>query len=446
MSKNHATSAMTKKDGGTKGGKDSHQDKQRQTTYAMAVQKQPLATGKQGTIAMKSGTKETDAAPVPTLNDGNAYKIVPLRKRKVRIEYHKQWIKLVSNIMAVYMVHDNGQNKVSCNVWNQWSMKGFTDPANDIHQLATVMDFPKHRFKNVKALGQHMLAKIPILKKYISIVPQSKDIAPICYIAKAKAVEVQKPERKATPAQSKVAEDTDKTKRDKEIYQPHDEIEKSEENKEVEVSPKIKSTINEPKDLTKEMIEIKDLTKELTPTRTNVSNREDNIIDKNPYASLVTEEESLQTLTSIDELHSLSTNDNDAMENDEDDDSVLKDLRSVEISYDKQYAEMRESINTNDSVDDIKTFQEEMISKHELDNIWDEKYKNMLSTHQNDRMNKSLIDDYWRKKEEALNDKMEKHLEIMNDMISSTVSNCETIHRNGEDKMEEKCNTIFTAM
>ena len=58
MSKNHATSAMTKKDGGTKGGKDSHRDKQRQTTYAMAVQKQPLAICKQGTNEMNAGTKE----------------------------------------------------------------------------------------------------------------------------------------------------------------------------------------------------------------------------------------------------------------------------------------------------------------------------------------------------------------------------------------------------
>ena len=65
-------------------------------------------------------------------------------------------------------------------------MKGFTDTTNDIHQFATIIEFPRNRYKSVKAIAKYLIEKIPILDKYISIVKQSKEIAPICYISKPK--------------------------------------------------------------------------------------------------------------------------------------------------------------------------------------------------------------------------------------------------------------------
>ena len=94
--------------------------------------------------------------------------------------------------MAVYMVYDQGHNEETCQLWNKWSMRGFTDRNNDIHQLAELIDFPKNRYKSIKALCKYLIEQIPILDKYIKIVNQSKDIAPICYISKPKVIPVWK--------------------------------------------------------------------------------------------------------------------------------------------------------------------------------------------------------------------------------------------------------------
>ena len=185
----NANSAMSKKDDGTGGGQDALREPALKQTYAMAVQKQPPGSDNSALLDSTVVNKDKNTSSVSDRNLTIRYKIVKLRNRKVRLEYLKQLVRLVANTMAVYAVHDHGNNKLSCDMWNRWSLKGFTNPANDIHEIASIIEFPKNQFKNLKSVGQHMLVKIPILRKYIKFMTQSRDNAPICYVSKAKAIE-----------------------------------------------------------------------------------------------------------------------------------------------------------------------------------------------------------------------------------------------------------------
>ena len=112
------------------------------------------------------------------------YRIVSSAKTRIRLENEADLVKLVAEIMAVYMTHDKGHNKSSCNLWNSWSSKGFTDPDNDVHKLATIIDYPKNRHRSVKGIGKHMIELIPILGRYLSFSKPSKDTKLICLIRK----------------------------------------------------------------------------------------------------------------------------------------------------------------------------------------------------------------------------------------------------------------------
>ena len=61
------------------------------------------------------------------------------------------------------MVHNKGHNKVSCDLRNKWSMKGFTDTTNEIHQFATIIEFPRNRYKSVKGIAKYLIEKSPSL-------------------------------------------------------------------------------------------------------------------------------------------------------------------------------------------------------------------------------------------------------------------------------------------
>ena len=62
------------------------------------------------------------------------------------------------------------------------------DTNNDIHKMASLVNFPVHRYKSVKAIILKMIEQIPILTKYMSFVNMSKDTNPLCYVSKPKVV------------------------------------------------------------------------------------------------------------------------------------------------------------------------------------------------------------------------------------------------------------------
>ena len=98
--------------------------------------------------------------PTGTQSIAQKYEIVSFNKTKCRIAHQIQLVKMVEQIMVVYMVHNDGHNRMRCQRWNPWSDKGITDPKISIHTLAAMIQFPRSDSKSVKAIGEFMLQKI----------------------------------------------------------------------------------------------------------------------------------------------------------------------------------------------------------------------------------------------------------------------------------------------
>ena len=95
-------------------------------SYAKAVQKTmtktPLGSEKSGndqnpTSLMTETRKINDTVtPKGAKSIVQKYRIVSSAKTRIRLENEADLVKLVAEIIAVYMTHDKGHNKSSCNL------------------------------------------------------------------------------------------------------------------------------------------------------------------------------------------------------------------------------------------------------------------------------------------------------------------------------------------
>ena len=98
----------------------------------------------------KFQTMDVPLTPKGTQSIVQEYKIVASKKFKDRLEDYTDLVKLGTEIMVVYMTHDQGPNKVNCELWKSWSSKGITDATNSIHTMASIGHFPVNKFKSIK--------------------------------------------------------------------------------------------------------------------------------------------------------------------------------------------------------------------------------------------------------------------------------------------------------
>ena len=172
MSKKNANSAtMAKSNNADDGGTPPPlQRKQSGLSYASAVRKSGKEANEKGSskgndIKMSTpGSKTTEtmtdkAVEHSNTDKGRRYNIKSTKSRKLRIENHTKLAKIVDDIMRVYIAHDNGHNKSSCDLWDSWCDKGILDKETDIHKMASVIDFPENRFISGKAIGQFLWNK-----------------------------------------------------------------------------------------------------------------------------------------------------------------------------------------------------------------------------------------------------------------------------------------------
>ena len=480
---------MTKDNDDGKGDNSpSRQNKQSDQSYAKAVQQvmtKPAVKGKTGGKDIsppKFHTQEMEKSGVLLTPTGKRsivqnYKIVKSSTTKGRLEDHMDLVKIVAAVMAVYMTHDQGHNQASCNLWNNWSMKGITNPDNDIHTVAEIVNYPKNKYRSVKSIGKYMLEQIPILAKYMSFVRQSKDVSPLCFHSTPRVVSLE---------YDHIAESSFKLQKNKDTTEKKNEL----------------TRISTPKGNKKNEAKIDE---ELTPIATNRFSGKETTITPNPFASLGDDSESIAQISSIEEITddgslsdveriTVSTPGKDDLEKISDEDSssasILKDLKSVEISFDKQYDDMVGSLTTHDEIEiDKSTFTPiQGVTTKEMEGFWKTKSIEMMNevqtfiakdqqANQEPRADLSMasINEYWKIKEKEFDEKTSERLEsittlqeltrietenmrstikremtsqneTMRDMINNTIENYSRTNTQFGVNMEQKCSDLFQTM
>ena len=130
MSKKNANSATMANSNNDDGGgtPTSHLRKKSGRTYATALRKGGIEESKKGSSKGNDTKMSTpDPKPTTTMMEKAVGKSKPTsvkrynfkcsKSKKVRFETHTKLVKLVHEIMQVYIAQDEGHNKSSCLLW-----------------------------------------------------------------------------------------------------------------------------------------------------------------------------------------------------------------------------------------------------------------------------------------------------------------------------------------
>ena len=168
------------------------------TAQAAPTDNPPVATDK---VTQKSATTElstnsqgktghvtqsnTPTTPSKSIVRYNPYSIRRSKQDPVRIdEGIGQFLKIVTDYIKIFIDHDtNCTNELWYKTWTSWVGLGLNKDGMTVHDVAKIVSYTG-RFKSVKAIGQHMMDKLPILVKHIVIPKQTKDQDPLVHHSK----------------------------------------------------------------------------------------------------------------------------------------------------------------------------------------------------------------------------------------------------------------------
>ena len=328
----HAESAMKKSstDGKGEGEPKSPTQNQPEQSYAQVVTGTPKERANEDKQSFNTKSMATPMAKMTTPTPSksgvyNPYKMKRLAKfQSTRMDSVTQLTELIASYMEILIEHEsNPTTQEWISKWNNWTNKGITDENITITNLASIVEFPNDKFKSIKAIGVHILESLPVLTKFLVIPNLTRDQDPIIRHTKPVPMTVSQKKKSADTTSQQI----------------------------------VTETLNEQPSNSKEKNETK-LDSIDTPTITNKSDKIDNNVgstmDNNPFSVLTLDDNSSILGVSADALSEESNStvakainfkDNKAdLTSDNTTKDVLHNLKSTEISFDKQYNKILTSL------------------------------------------------------------------------------------------------------
>ena len=142
----------------------------------------------------------------------NPYSIRKAPKEdKIRIGTTAELISILKEYIPIIIGHDpNKQTETWYRLWTSWKTTGTLEPDITIPALATLVNLPEERQRDIKNVTLHILDILPILQKYIRMPWKTKNEHPILYLTKPTIVATNTAIRSAeTPLKSNKAKTSD---------------------------------------------------------------------------------------------------------------------------------------------------------------------------------------------------------------------------------------------